>query len=57
MTKAKEYEVPYPELQPFKKSRKKDIKLDFITMRLEDSDGCEGLFEQDQEQVQEQKKK
>lgn len=41
----KEHEVPDSDLNPYKKSRKKDIVAEFLTMRLRDSDGHEGMFE------------
>jgi hypothetical protein len=43
MTKTKEYEVPYPELLPYKK--KKRAQLEFLTYRITDPDGSEGIFE------------
>ena len=45
MVKTKEEEVPFELLNPYKKSKKKDIVAEFLTLRLRDSDGHEGIFE------------
>lgn len=47
MTKTKEAEVPYPELNPYKK--KKRARLKFLTYRITESDGSECIFETSQE--------
>ena len=50
--KIKEAQVPCPEINPYRKSRKKDIVVEFLAMRLKDSEGCEGMFETAQDGVE-----